>query len=88
MDRLTATSTAWGADMASILEDAVLTPAFGMDYKTAKEAREAFLAGKDFTLHHFSGRTAYCSVRDFIKEEVDQATIRFDKLTKTTVVHA
>lgn len=36
-------------------------PAYGRDYKTADEARAAWLAGKDFVCS-FSGR--YFSVRD------------------------
>ena len=39
-----------------------LTPAYGRDYKSAREVREALNAGKDFQLQP-SGQ--YCSLRDF-----------------------
>lgn len=38
-----------------------LTPAYGRDYKSAKEVREDFEAGKDFCMEP-SGH--YCSIRD------------------------
>jgi hypothetical protein len=70
------------------LSEVTLTPAYGRDYKTAQEAEKDFLAGKDFVFHHFSGASAYCSVRDFISEGVPTAHIRYDKCTKTHTVHA
>ena len=44
-----------------------LTPAYGRDYKTAKEAMDAFDAGKDFVLNDATSRWhgKPCSKRDF-----------------------
>ncbi len=39
----------------------ILTPAYGRDYKTSKEVKEAFQNGKDF-VYQPSGQ--YCSIRD------------------------
>lgn len=44
----------------------VLSPAYGRDYKSAKEVKAALLGGKDFrieTIGPNAGR--YCSLRDF-----------------------
>lgn len=40
----------------------ILTPAYGRDYKSAKEVRKDFEAGKDFLIFFPSG--PYCSIRD------------------------
>lgn len=56
-----------------------LVPAYGRDYKSAKDVKADFLAGKDFALPFaFGGR--YCSVRDFAKGQA--VLLRFAKLTK------
>lgn len=39
-----------------------LTPAFGRDYKSGKDAEADFRAGKDFILQP---EGQYCSIRDF-----------------------
>ena len=59
----------------------VLSPAYGQDYKSGKDARVAFLAGKDFVLEP---RSQVCSIRDFSPGA--QAEIRFNKLQKLVVV--
>lgn len=40
-------------------------PAYGRDYKSARDARAAFLSGVDFKLYSVTHEDAYCSVRDF-----------------------
>ena len=40
-------------------------PAFGRDYKSAKDAKADFLAGKDWQLASLFAGGRYCSVRDF-----------------------
>lgn len=42
-----------------------LHPAFGRDYKFAKDAKAAFIAGVDFTLIPYNARDITCSIRDF-----------------------
>ena len=59
----------------------VVTPAYGRDYKSAKEAHDAFLGGKDFTLQPDG---VYCSIRDFEPNVI--VTIRFNKRRTTTPV--
>jgi hypothetical protein len=56
-----------------------LSPAYGRDYKSAKEVEADFLAGKDFATA--SGQ--YCSFRDFPGQSVE---IRYAKQRKVTVV--
>ena len=59
----------------------ILTPAYGRDYKSRKEAEEAFRGGKDFQLQP---EGCYCSIRDFtsgVKVEV-----WYKKKTMVTIV--
>lgn len=62
-----------------------LTPAYGRDYKTAKEALADFHAGKDFIIadfgHPYEGKRAN-------KSDLPQTGImlRFDSLRKITPV--
>ncbi len=53
-------------------------PAYGRDYKTAKEAAAAWKSGKDFILADVSSpwNGKYCSCRDFPQEEME---VRFNK---------
>ena len=52
-----------------------VVPAYGRDYKTAKDAAADWFAGKDFRISDISSRYngAYCSIRDPI-----DARIRFN----------
>jgi hypothetical protein len=52
-----------------------LLPAYGRDYKNAKEARNAWKDGKDFIIAQ-TGQ--YCSIRDGIRD----AFIRYDNKRK------
>jgi hypothetical protein len=45
----------------------VLVPAYGRTYKTAQDAVNSYLAGKDFKMLH-TGQ--YCSCRDFSGDSV------------------
>lgn len=63
-----------------------LTPAYGRDYKSAKEAKAAYNAGDDFVLNSFDGSSGYIN-----KEQVDELkpryiNIRYSELRKVTVV--
>lgn len=42
-----------------------LLPAFGRDYRSAKDAKADFLAGKDWQLASLFAGGRYCSIRDF-----------------------
>jgi hypothetical protein len=63
-----------------------VVPAYGRDYKTAKEAKEAWLAGKDWKVaDYFSpwdGKPI--SIRDFPTGTA--VTLRFNRMTKTARV--
>lgn len=60
-----------------------LIPAYGRDYKSAKEAVEAYLSGVDFILadvsSEYHGR--YCSCRDFPNQAME---LRYKKLSRLT----
>ena len=60
-----------------------LTPAYGRDYKTAKEARADYYAGLDFIFNKPTHKNngAYCSCRDLINETV---TIRYHRQSRVT----
>ena len=66
---------------------ATVTPAYGRDYKSAKEAKADFADGKDFILQDimspWDGKP--CSVRD-LGEPYTHVTIRFGKMRNVTVV--
>lgn len=51
--------------MNSLPSFSELLPAFGRDYKSAKDAKADFLAGKDWQLASVFAGGRYCSVRDF-----------------------
>lgn len=44
---------------------AILTPAYGRDYKTALQIEADFRAGKDFVFAGVGQIGRYCSIRDF-----------------------
>lgn len=54
-----------------------LIPAYGRDYKTAKSAREDFLAGKDWVI---ASTRQYCSIDDFAKDTI--VLLRYSRNTK------
>ncbi len=60
-----------------------LVPAYGRDYKSAAEVKEAYESGVDFILmdisDSFHGR--YCSCRDFPGKVVE---LRYKKLERVT----
>lgn len=60
------------------LSDCTLTPAYGRDYTNPDDAANDFWEGKDFRFNHYSGASAYCSIRDFKAEGLTRANIRFD----------
>lgn len=43
----------------------VVSPAYGKDYKSARDASAAFLSGVDFKVESLGSGGTYCSVRDF-----------------------
>jgi hypothetical protein len=59
----------------SLRVELTIVPAYGRDYKTAKDAAHDWFAGKDFRIADIGSRYngAYCSVRDPI-----DARIRFN----------
>jgi hypothetical protein len=66
-----------------------LTPAYGRDYKTQKEAKEAFLSGKDWIVanlfHAYDGKP--CNLEDLQHEGKEtKVMLRFCRLTKIVCV--
>lgn len=61
-----------------------VAPAYGRDYKSAKEAKAAFLEGVDFIIKTWGYPDKPCSIRDFAPGA--SVSIRYKKLTAQTVV--
>ncbi len=63
------------------------TPSYGRDYKTAKEVKEAWAAGKDFTINDMSSRD---DGRQINKQDADQGKVTvhiyFNRRTKSVVI--
>lgn len=57
----------------------VITPAYGRDYKSAKEVKQAFLDGKDFLLQP---ENLPCGISDFAKGVT--VNIRFKRMANVT----
>jgi hypothetical protein len=64
-----------------MLTNGTLTPAYGRDYKSAKDAITDFENGKDFVYNSFNG-SGYCGKSDFAPGARIQ--IRYGKLRKVT----
>lgn len=63
----------------------VLSPAYGRDYKSAKEVKAALLSGKDFRIESIGPNAGrYCSLRDFPVGQV--LTIRYRDLRQALPV--
>jgi hypothetical protein len=65
-----------------------VSPAFGQDYRSKKEAMEAWHSGRDFFLEGMDGRPmgSYCSIRDFPNST--RVSIRYARKTKQTYTDA
>jgi len=68
------------------MDGAILTPAYGRDYKSAKAVEKDFLNGKDFIFNKVSSRYTGkpCSIRD--AEAGDRVELRYDKMRKLTTI--
>ena len=66
-----------------------VTPAYARDYRTAKEAKEAWESGKDFVVADaFSPWCgSYINKEGALNGEVRTVNIRFDSLRKVAVVN-
>lgn len=75
-----------GETMKQLIEEnyQVVSPAYDRDYKSAKDAKADFLAGKGFKFESMSQMGQYCSMRDFKPGVVVE--VRYAKLTKATMV--
>ncbi len=65
------------------ITEGTLTAAYSKNYKTARQAKMAFLDGADFMWNHPTGSTYY-SVRDF--QPGDVAKIRFANNRNVTFI--
>ena len=65
-----------------------LTPAYGRDYKSAKEVKEAWEAGKDFVINDITSPNdgSYINKEDASKAGMKSVLIRYKKLTQITNV--
>lgn len=72
--------------MNAMSNQGVVTPTYGRDYKTAKDAKKDWEDGKDFKFHNPTSQWngMPCSIRDFKK--TDSLELRFCKNTKLTIV--
>jgi len=61
-----------------------LVPAYGRDYKSAKECKADFIGGRDFQIRDFQYGDCYTSVRDFAAGV--RVNIRYKNLTQVCVV--
>jgi hypothetical protein len=65
-----------------------VVPAYGNDYTSAKEVKDAFRAGKDFLIadhfHPEDGR--YVNRADLIKSKVRKVNVRYAGLRKIAVI--
>lgn len=62
-----------------------VVPAYGRDYKSAKELRADLIGGKDFRIESFGRSGQYFSVRDLSsmqREGITTLNIRYNRLTK------
>lgn len=64
---------------------AILTPAYGRDYKNSKEAKIDFENGKDFVYHGYDGPYGYVNKED-LREGYKAVNIRYKKNTCVTVI--
>jgi len=62
-----------------------ITPAYGRDYKSKKEAVEAFEAGKDFVLKTHV-RDTLINKEDLVREGIKAVNIRYKNMTMIAVV--
>ena len=63
----------------------VLIPAYGRDYKSAKEVKAALFSGKDFRIESIGPNAGrYCSLRDFPVGQV--LNVRYRSLRQVLVV--
>lgn len=66
---------------ANKLTTGTLTPAYGRDYRNARDARTDFEAGKDFVLNTFNG-SGYVGRADFA--DGARIVLRYGQLRKVT----
>lgn len=66
-----------------MLPSGTLTPAYGRDYKSGKEAEADLRAGKDFIYNRML-ETGVCSIDDFAPGT--RVNLRFKRLTQIKVV--
>lgn len=63
-----------------------LTPAYGRDYRSGKEVREAFNSGRDFVVASVSSPWCGCYVNKPQLSSGDTVTIYFNRKTKFVVI--
>lgn len=64
---------------------AVLTPAYGNDYKNQKEVKAAWEGNKDFILCSYRG-TTYINKSDAANSDYTEFNIRYDNKRKVVVI--
>jgi hypothetical protein len=64
----------------------ILTPAYGRDYKSAKEVAAAFAADKDFQVATIGYGGGYTNRADLLNLGVQTVNIRYNKLRNVVVI--
>lgn len=66
---------------------AILTPAYGRDYKSKKALPDDFNSGKDFLCLNYNGvpMSTYISIRDFEGKGICEINFRYGQLRKVCV---
>lgn len=57
-----------------------VSPAYGRDYRNAKDAQADFLSGKDFVMESLGHSGTYCSVHNFASGVT--VSVRYNKKQK------
>lgn len=64
---------------------ATLTPAYNRDYKTKKEAIEAFNENRDFIYNSYEGQK-YCTKQELINNGVKSIQLRYKNNTQVAII--
>lgn len=64
----------------------VVSPAYGRDYKSGKDAKADWESGKDFVVQSMFGGGTYINKEDAKAQGVTSVQIRFKRMANLTVV--
>ena len=67
------------------MDSITVSPAYGRDYKSAKDAKADWEAGKDFEMQSMFA-SGYINKADALKNGIKSVTIRYKRMAFATVV--